>query len=98
MIAQLFILTIKIMRNCNINYTANPKKPPSEPKPLTAKLVKKAPVSVRGSFLEDFPTFDKLFEKVKEMVEANNSRETIKAKFQPGYPYPGSCWLCQIRP
>ena len=96
-IAQLFILTIEEMRNCNINYSTNPKKPTTEPKPpLTAKLVKKAPVSDRGRFPEDFPTFEKLFEKVKEMKEANNSKETIEAKFQPGYPYPGSCWLCQI--
>ena len=97
-VAQLFILTIEEMRNCNINYSGGLKKPTSKPKPLTVKLVKKAPTSDRGQFPEDFPSFDKLFEKVKEMVAANDTRETIEANFQSGYPYPGSCWLCRICP
>ena len=86
------------MQNCNINYAANTKKTLTEPKLLTAKLVKKAPVSDKGHLPEDFPNFEKLFEKVKEMVEVNDSCETIKAKFQPAYPYPDSCWLCPIHP
>ena len=32
------------------------------------------------------------------MVAANATRETIDAKFQAGYQYPASCWLCRIRP
>ena len=97
-VAQLFILTIKEMQNCNITYSGSLKKAPLEPKPLTVKLVKKALASDRGCFLEDYPSFEKLFEKVKEMVAANDTHETIDAKFQPGYPYPGSYWLCRISP
>ena len=48
-VAQLFILTIEEMRNCSIKYNKSNKQP-SEPKPLTTKLVKKAPVSDRGRF------------------------------------------------
>ena len=39
--AQLFILTIKEMRNCNIEYNTKSTKQPSELKPLTIKLVKR---------------------------------------------------------
>jgi len=96
--AELFILTIEEMRSCSINYKSNTSKQSSEPNPVTAKLCKKAPVSDRGQFPEDFPTFDKLYAKVKEMVEANDNRETVEAKFKPAYPYHVSCWLCRIRP
>ena len=94
-VAQLLILTIKEMRNCNIKYNKSSKQL-SDPKPLTAKLVRKTPVSDRGHFLEDFPTFDKLYEKVKVLAESNETWETVEAKVQPGYTYPGSCWLCRI--
>ena len=97
-VAQLFILTINEMRNCNIEYNTKLTKQPSGLKLLTIKLVKKAPASDQGQFPEDFPTFHKLLEKVKEMAEANETCETVDSKFQQGYPYPGSCWLCRICP
>ena len=80
-VAQLFILTIEEMQNCNISYEVNGQPKQTEaPKPLTTKLVKKAPSSDRGKFPEDFPTFDKLHAKVKEMIEANETKETVEAK------------------
>ena len=98
-VAELFILTIEEMNNCNISYDVNSQPKQTElPKPLTAKLVKKAPSSDRGKFPEGFPTFDKLHAKVKEMIEANESRETVEAKFKQPYQYTASCWLCRILP
>ena len=97
--AELFILTIEEMQNCNIDYdTGTNPKPTEQPKRVTAKMAKKAPVSDRGRFPEDYPTFEKLFDKVKEMVDANETRETIENKFKTPYQYNASCWLCRILP
>ena len=86
-VAELFILTVEKIQNCNINFDSNPSKPPEPKPPLTSKLVQKQPADSRSAFLDDFSTFDKLYTKVKEMVDANETQEAIETKFKTPYPY-----------
>ena len=99
-VADLYVLTLEEMGNCNITFTKQDPSPKAvpEPKPATIKLCKNAPTTSRGPFPAEFPSFDKLLAEVKSMAESNQTKEAIEQKFLPAYPYRSSCWLCRIKP
>ena len=77
-VAELYVLTLEEMENCNITFNtqSNPK-PTAEPKPVTTKLCKNVSATSRGPFPAKFPSFDKLLAEVKSMIKLNQTKEAI---------------------